>query len=201
MSTRWQTAQLCEPAQGETESGDRVVEREADGERLLVVIDALGHGRKAAEAATVAEKWLLALEWPSAAVTSQGILEELHRQLRGTRGAAAMVCLVRGTRLEGCGVGNVELRSVGTSVPVMLSPGVLGSGSPIRLRPFSAELTAPTSLFLFSDGVSSRAPFTELARLTAAEACGVLARDHRKAHDDGSVLVAKLDRVAHGAGN
>jgi negative regulator of sigma-B (phosphoserine phosphatase) len=184
-----QVASFCQPARGESACGDLVVHREAGDEHLLAVIDVLGHGPKAADVAAQARQYLLGLPWPSAQ-TSEAIVAGLDEHLRGTRGAGAMVCLVRGDRLDGCGVGNVELRSVGAAVPTLMSPGVLGSQRPLKLRPFAAQVTRGTSLFLFSDGVSSRAPFSTLARLTPAGACESLARDHRKPHDDGSALVA-----------
>jgi len=199
MKLSWQVAHQCLPASGETECGDLVVHREAGGEHLIAVVDALGHGAKAAEVAAMARQHLEALPWPSA-LTSEAVIEGLHGRLRGSRGAAATVCLLRGQELDGCGVGNVELRSVGSAVPVMMSPGVLGQRV-LRLHHFTARLSPQASLFFFSDGISSRAPFTDLARLAVAEACGVLAREHRKPHDDGSVLVARLESTTHVPGN
>lgn len=196
MTERWQSAQFCEPASGEVESGDLVVHREAGPDHLLAVVDALGHGSKAAVVATLARQYFEGLSWPSAQ-TSEAIVAGLDGHLRGSRGAAVMVCLVRGALLDGCGVGNVELRSAGTAVPVMLSPGVLGSMRATRLRSFSARLTPPTTLFLFTDGFSSRAPFSELGRLSPAQASATLAREHRKHHDDGAVIVAKFENILH----
>ena len=117
-----------------------------------------------------------------------GVMRGLHSALRGTRGACATICLIRGTALEGCGVGNVEMRCVGVSVPVVLTPGIVG----VQLRKprgFAGVLPPRAWCFLFSDGVSRRAPFAELAKLTPQDACQFLMRKHRHSHDDASVVV------------
>ena len=117
-----------------------------------------------------------------------GVMRGLHSALRGTRGACATICLIRGRALEACGVGNVEMRCIGASVPVVLTPGIVG----VQLRKpraFSGLLPPHAWCFLFSDGVSRRAPFAELARLTPQDACQFLMRKHRHSHDDASVIV------------
>ena len=114
----WSTASVCEPASGEIESGDRVIVRRAGDELLVAVVDALGHGPKAALVATQAQLFLESLPWPSA-LTSEEVIAGLAQALHMSRGAAAMVSIVRGAQLDGCGVGNVELRAVNASVPLL----------------------------------------------------------------------------------
>ena len=129
---------LTLPRDGEKENGDAVVVRRGDeGTVMLAVVDALGHGAVAAAVASAAVAYLdeVALH---RGVTA--IVEGLHGRLRGTRGAAAMVLILSAGRLTGCSVGNVELRAARSRVPVVLSPGVLGS-SVGRLHLFEATLS------------------------------------------------------------
>jgi negative regulator of sigma-B (phosphoserine phosphatase) len=175
---------------GETLNGDRVVLRTADERSLLAVIDGLGHGPAAAAAAQRAS---LHLESVPLEMDLKQVVQGLHSQLRGTRGAAAMVCSLSGGRLEGCGVGNVELRVQGGSLPVVLSPGILGSN--VRaFRIFCGELHMGSRLALFSDGVSSRFSLQGVRQLTPAEACALILERHGYSHDDATVLIADIDR-------
>lgn len=181
-------AYLSRPCERETVNGDAVVVREDESRLVLCVIDALGHGRHAAEAARVAREAMMAADIRE---DVQQLVEGMHAALAGTRGAAALVCKVEGGRLEGCGVGNVEMRAHGTVVPVVLSPGVLG----VRVRKyrvFRAELMPETRIIAYSDGISPRFSTRDLASLSAERACHHLLEVHGRAHDDASVLVADL---------
>lgn len=182
-------AHLVIPKEGEQQSGDAVFVRPIDGGGLFAVIDALGHGERAAEAATVALAVL------SEAPTSWGagvLIEQLHVRLRGTRGAAGMVCVVRDGRLEGCSVGNVELISLGTRIPWVPSPGILGA-SLRRIRLFEAQLTPGDRLILLSDGVSPRIEPTLFRGTSGPDACRTLMNKYRRAHDDATVLIADIE--------
>ena len=176
------------PRVGEIANGDAVVVRHFDGGALVAVIDALGHGPKAADVADLAASMLAAVPLDAGSRGVLGIFDLVHDALRGSRGAAAMICVVEQDRIEGCGVGNVELRCAGVSLPVVLSPGILGVGK-VRMRPFAGRLNPGCRLYMFSDGISRRAPFTELARLSGDEACRELLDRYRRNHDDASVLV------------
>lgn len=179
-------AQASSPCAGESVSGDSIVVRRFEGGVLVAVVDALGHGPKAAEVAEIARGCLESLTLPpSGGVAS--VIEELHARLRGTRGAAAMVCLLDGPTLDGAGVGNVELRAIGAPLPIVLSPGILGV-QVRQIRSFSGQLAPGSRLFVFSDGISRHAPFGALARLGVEQACETLLREHRHVHDDASVV-------------
>jgi negative regulator of sigma-B (phosphoserine phosphatase) len=185
-------AYLTRPREHETESGDAVVVRDHGEILTFAVIDALGHGPVAAAVAERARTVLLTASPEADALT---LLTALHEGLSQTRGAAALVCVVRGNSIEGCGVGNVEMRTLGSPVPVVLSPGILGS-KVRKFRPFAHKLTAPTRVIVFTDGISPRFSSAELRTLSPQTACERLFAGHRRAHDDASVLVADLGALA-----
>lgn len=189
---KWSHFHVSVPKQGEKECGDTVVVRVEEGVVLLAVVDALGHGPAAAVVADHSRAFLA-----KAPLTAdvRALTEGLHDALRGTRGVAAMCCLIRGDQMEGCGVGNIELRSSKSRVPVILTPGVLGVQA-TRLRVFQATLSLGARIALFSDGVSPRMDLERVDHLPAEEACKALLERYRRAHDDATLLVADLGRAA-----
>ena len=187
---RFVVQHLVIPKDGEHESGDAVFVRPSECGGLFAVIDALGHGERAAEAARAA---LEALEEGPDGEGVASIIDRLHVRLRGTRGAAAMICRVEEERLEGCAVGNVDMVSLGTRVPWVPSPGILGA-SVRRVRIFQVDLHAGDRLILFSDGLSRVDP-ASCRGLSAADACRALMDRHRRSHDDATVLIADIETV------
>jgi negative regulator of sigma-B (phosphoserine phosphatase) len=178
------------PKHGEIANGDVVVVRRHARGVLLAIVDALGHGPRAEVVARLAAAYFEELP-PVLDADAETVMRGLHAALQGTRGAAATVCLIRGDTIEGCGVGNVELRCVGAEVPVVLNPGIVGVQLK-RVQAFSGKLMPRSRCFLFSDGVSRRAPFSEIARLTPEEACTLLIAKHRHTHDDASIAVVAV---------
>ncbi|MBJ6760516.1 SpoIIE family protein phosphatase [Myxococcaceae bacterium JPH2] len=186
---RWSAAHRSRPRQGETANGDSALIREDGGHTLLAVVDALGHGPLAADAAQAA---LRCLEQVSLTAGLASVLESLHQALRGGRGAAAMLALYDGRTLRCGGVGNVELRALGTKIPVLPTPGILGQ----HVRAVrEAEVTPALGdrLVLFSDGVSSRLELDMTRGLTPEAACALLLERYGRETDDATVLVADVE--------
>jgi negative regulator of sigma-B (phosphoserine phosphatase) len=177
------------PKQGERANGDRCVIRQGqDGRTLLGIVDALGHGPGAEEVSVAA------LELLATAPADLGVgdlMEHLHARLRGTRGAAATICLVAEGKLEACGVGNVELRCTETEIPFIFSPGILGVRVQ-RFRVCSAKTVPDSRLIFFSDGIHLVNRLEDLRRLSPADACQAILRKHRLSEDDATVLIADL---------
>jgi len=178
------------PKPGERENGDAVVVRQQDGDSrtMLAVIDALGHGPGAAEVSLIAIERLARL---SVEAPVLDVMQDLHRALRGTRGAAATVCMVSGSRVEGCAVGNVHLLCADCEVPLVLSPGILGH-QVARFRVAHAELKPGARLALVSDGISLRFRLEELRHLDVAQTCEFIVRRYRRQEDDATILVAEF---------
>ena len=180
---------LIIPKTGERVSGDAAIFRRAGDVVLFAVIDGLGHGPRAAEAADSGIAYLLEAALEGDVAT---LMHGLHRSLAQSRGAAAMVCRWQGGRLQGCGVGNVELATIRTRVPVVLTPGIVG-GSVRVLRPFEGPAPSGSRFVLYSDGISSRFSNEEVGLLPRGEACRRLMEKHRKAHDDATVMVVDVE--------
>jgi negative regulator of sigma-B (phosphoserine phosphatase) len=179
------------PKEGETVSGDAAMVREEDSTHLLAVVDALGHGAGAARTADVAIDFLSKCPVRSAGVIE--LMSGLHAALRGTRGAAATLCLISDGKLTGCGVGNVALRCSDSRVSPFLTSGVLG-GAVDPFRVFSGSLAPDARLVMFSDGISHRFALSSMQRLATRDVCAKIMETFRHSHDDATVLVADVMR-------
>jgi len=177
------------PCPGEQASGDAILVRHSGKRTLVAVVDALGHGPEAAKVSAAA---VASMEGAPLDQGVESILTRLHTALRGSRGAAAMLCLLHEGNVEGAGVGNVDLRSVGTRLPVRLSAGILGSRWP-RLHVFTGVVQPGHRLIFFSDGISQRFSTEVLRGRSAQEAAIHLLQHHASPIDDATVLVADLE--------
>lgn len=178
---------LSQPADGEIACGDAIVVRRDAAVTLVAVVDVLGHGPEAGRVAQQAVRFL-----ETVVITrAQAVVHGLHDALRGTRGAAVAVCVLRGLDLDACGVGNVETRVLGSRVPVVSTPGIVGSRVG-ALRESTGRLAVGDRLVCWSDGISSRIELDTLRHLAPPEACARIMSQHRRRHDDASVVVADL---------
>lgn len=184
-------AYLCRPADGEIASGDAVVVRSEPGATLVAVIDVLGHGHEAGKVAAHAVRYLEAAPLTRALALMRG----LHGELRGSRGAAVMLCVLRGFELDACGVGNVEARVVGSRCPLVSSPGIVGARVD-NLREQVGRLHRTDRLLCWSDGISTRVEPDSVRHLGPADACAQIMTLHRRRYDDASVVVADIGGIA-----
>ncbi|HYH85697.1 MAG TPA: SpoIIE family protein phosphatase, partial [Pyrinomonadaceae bacterium] len=179
------------PRPGEETNGDAYYIAEHHGETLLAVIDGLGHGRGAGEASRAA---LDALEQWRGEPLDEVILS-VHDALRATRGAVMGAVVVDREResFKYAGVGNVEVRVLGSSEPARPIPsnGTLGARlSNVRVWPH--RWTEGTTLVMASDGLSATWDITAYPGLLGKSPqliAGVLLRDFRRNSDDATVLV------------
>jgi anti-sigma regulatory factor (Ser/Thr protein kinase) len=171
------------------------------GTRLtLVLADGLGHGVKAARAATAAVAQLR----DTASRPPDEIMRSIDGALRSTRGAAVVVCQadVATGRFSYCGVGNVgaRLHSGGAWRPLLSHPGIVGARLPASLPLQHATWRADSLLLLHSDGLPGRwTPPADphlLTRDPAVIAAAVLreaSSPARPLRDDTSVAVLAND--------
>lgn len=165
----------------------------------IAVIDGLGHGPDAEAAATAAVD---ALRSRPDLDPSEALLV-CDQALRGTRGAAASVLWIEGTRAHFAGVGNVEGRVLSDSLNERrFSPdrGVLGRG--IRApRVLEFPLTGTWTALLHTDGVSARFEPSELDAETELDAIAqLLLTNWGRPTDDATVVVVR-DGASRTAGD
>lgn len=184
---------VCLPMEGETACGDSWAVHHSLDRTLLLVVDGLGHGDNAADAADLA---VAALE-RCAAETPQIICKEIDRALHRTRGAAALIVEIdwRARLMRHCGIGNIagRLWSNSRSESLLSLSGTLG----VQVRRFE-EIASPLPkevlLILHSDGVSSRwslDAYPGLQQRHPLLIAGVLYRDFHRERDDCTVVVLK----------
>jgi len=158
-----------------------------------MVADGLGHGPLAAEAAQAAERLFLR----DAGTELEVFLQHAHAELGRTRGAAIAVARGAGAdeRLSFAGVGNVSGSIVDAHERRGLAAhnGTIGVALP-RLQTFEYDWPAHALVVLHSDGLRSRWSLRDYPGLHARHPTVVAAalhRDHRRPHDDATVLVAR----------
>lgn len=184
---------VSEPLPGEVECGDGWGQRIFSDSLVLMVVDGLGHGAFAAEAAREAER-VLAKAQTDAPLQ---ILQDIHDALRKTRGAAVAVARIQESKglLSFAGVGNVSasIVSPGVSRSMASHNGTVGHHMP-RIQEFTYPWNADGVVIMHSDGLASRwdldrypGIWTKHPSLISA----MLHRDFWRGRDDVTVLVAK----------
>ncbi|MFF3017205.1 ATP-binding protein [Streptomyces sp. NPDC057939] len=159
---------------------------------LVMSCDGLGHGPMAANASQAA---VHAFRTGSGHTPAQ-VMEEVHRALRGTRGAAVAIArLETGGRVLFCGIGNITAAviSVDSRSNLLSHPGIVGHQMR-RLRTYEHQVPAGGALVMHSDGLSERWRPGDLASSLhhppALIAAGLL-RLAGTRRDDASVVIAK----------
>lgn len=187
------TGAVSEPLQGEVVCGDGWGQRIFSDSLVLMVVDGLGHGVFAAEAAREAERVLATTQTDS----PLQILQDIHDALRKTRGAAVAVARIQESKelLSYAGVGNIaaSIVSPGVSRGLPSHNGTVGHHMP-RIQEFSYPWNADSVVIMHSDGLASRwdlerypGIWTKHPSLISA----MLHRDFWRGRDDVTVLVAK----------
>ncbi|HEX8499083.1 MAG TPA: ATP-binding protein [Pyrinomonadaceae bacterium] len=179
------------PRPGEESNGDAYFVKEHDGETLLAVVDGLGHGRGANEAARAAVDTLE--QWRGEPLDELTLA--VHDALRSTRGAVMGAVAVNPARetFSYAGVGNVEVRVLGAAEPARPIPtnGTLGARlSGVRVWPH--RWAEGTTLVIASDGISATwdaNAYPGLVSRSPQLLAGVLLRDFGRNSDDATVLV------------
>jgi serine phosphatase RsbU (regulator of sigma subunit) len=171
------------------------------GERCrIAVVDGLGHGPAAAEAAQRALTTLAAR--PELALVEA--VHECHEALHSTRGAALTIIDIdaRSMHLSHVGVGNVEARLWSRVREQRLSParGIVGNILP-RLQSTELDLPPDGTLVIYTDGISSR--FTLDAMLgeyppALPDIAASLLEDWSRPTDDATVVIARRSKPLAG---
>jgi len=184
---------ISEPIHGEEVCGDGWGVRNMADASVLMVVDGLGHGILAAEAAREAERILA-----NAKTNSLGdILHDTHAALRKTRGAAfalAKIELEKGL-VSFLGVGNISASIVmpGSSRGMASYNGTVGQQME-RVQGFKFPWNPGSLLVMHSDGISARwnlDRYPGIWNKPPSMIAALLHRDFSRGRDDATVLVAR----------
>jgi len=189
---RFAYAGICLAAPGEDVSGDAWQIRVSADTARIAMVDGLGHGPLAAEAASVAIATFAASTGSPAQV-----LEQAHAQMRSTRGAAMAVARLDATAgtLDFAGAGNIAGRVISgiADRSLMSQNGTLGLQIR-RIQDLALEWPRHALVILHSDGLTSRWKLDEapgLIQCDPAVIAGWLIREHTRGQDDVTVVVVK----------
>lgn len=169
-----------------------------DGSNIsALVIDGLGHGEEAEEAARAGEKAFNHLPFASPTL----LLQDLHEAMTGTRGGAVSIAQFDGESLRFVGIGNIGATLIGPEKSRGLAshPGIVG-GQYRKAQPFDYAQVNGHLLIMYSDGLQSRwnlQDYPGLVHRHPAVIAAILHRDFCRGRDDVTVLVVALE-TAHG---
>lgn len=179
---------------GESECGDDwgFVSND-DGRTTLTVVDGLGHGQAAAEAARRAVE--IAAEHSKEAAGM--VVAQVHAGLRSTRGAAVAVAELNasGSSVRFAGLGNISasVASPRESKSFVSHSGIAGHEMR-KIQEFAYDWPAGALLVMHSDGVSARWDLNKypgLASRHPSVVAGVIYRDFSRGRDDALVVVVR----------
>lgn len=183
------------PIKGESVCGDNYFVQINTAQSLYMMVDGLGHGTGAAEAADEA---VMVVSQSASEPTSE-IITRVHNALKKTRGAAMAVAIVDHERriMTYAGIGNISCNLLHgmTSRSLVSQNGTLGAVLPRVPLEYTYPIEPNTTLLMFSDGLVSKTSLTGYPGLQnrhPALAAGILYRDFSRRRDDATVLVAKM---------
>jgi phosphoserine phosphatase RsbX len=180
---------------GQDRSGDVAVFAASEQGGLVAVIDGLGHGDAAADAAEAAARILHEhVELPP-----QDLLQRCHEELRRTRGAVMTLAWfdLEERTMAWTGVGNVEARFVRAgdrsdarhASPVVLG-GVVGYNLP-QVRMATIPLEPGDAVALATDGVAADYSVSLESGIAAQELAERVLERHGKGSDDALAAVVR----------
>lgn len=178
------------PAPGEIVCGDAWRAARREGAISLLVVDGLGHGPLAADAAGAA----MAQFDKNAFDSPRAHIEAAHAAIAGTRGAAMAVARIdlEAGKLTYAGVGNISgtLLDAGQSRGLFSHNGIVGHQMR-KVQEFEYPWQASSTLVMYSDGLQSRwslDKYPGLAVRVPPVIAGVLYRDFKRGKDDVTVV-------------
>lgn len=181
------------PYPGEQHCGDAWSYHVEPGRALAILVDGLGHGFGAAEAAREAVHTFHA----NAKLAPAELIGCIHDALKKTRGAVAAVAEIRPAErsLSFAGVGNIAavyMRGL-ESRSLVSHNGTLGATA-ARIQEFRSAWNPGSMMVMHTDGVQTRWDLNAYTGLTARHPAivgGALLRDFRRHRDDAGVVVIK----------
>lgn len=191
----WATASRSRP--GESECGDQTLALDVDGHvALFGLLDGLGHGPAAADAALAAVDALTAARTERLEV----LIALCHRVLAGTRGAAMTLAQIdtQTHKLSWTGIGNVTAHLVAKSISgvqvrssARLVGGIVGFRIPETRPAQVVPMRTGDLLVMVSDGIAPDYLDNIDFAASAADIAEQILTKHGKETDDATVLAAR----------
>jgi len=185
------------PMTGEVENGDTWRVSMDAGSARFFVVDGLGHGPTAAIAASTAGETFA--RYPH--YTPQQFMEAAHRDLAGTRGAAAALLQVDTASGDAsyAGIGNISscILGGGAQKGLISHNGTLGVATR-KVQAFAYAWNPGALLVMHSDGIKTRWSLDEYPGLITRHPsviAATIARDFSRGNDDSTILVARRERL------
>jgi anti-sigma regulatory factor (Ser/Thr protein kinase)/serine/threonine protein phosphatase PrpC len=176
---------------GEDVCGDSWCVKQSGTDYSVLVVDGLGHGPFANQAASIAVDSFL----ESAAGGVAEAMQHIHSRLKGSRGAAVFIVKIQNGSASFVGVGNIRavLKSETEMKTLITQNGTAGLniGS---LKVFSQPWESDGFLILHSDGISSRwdlSAYPGIIHRHPSILAAVLYRDYSRGTDDSTVVVVR----------
>ncbi|MFE4860745.1 SpoIIE family protein phosphatase [Streptomyces sp. NPDC056670] len=185
-------ALICLSADREEHCGDAGAVVDTVTDRTAVVIDGLGHGPQAAEAAHAA----LHAFHAHAGRPLPEIVTGMDRALRHTRGAAVGILRLDAAQALYCGIGNIRavvLSPGGIHHQLTGRPGIVGWRMPAP-QTHTVALPAGATAVLHSDGIDARwahTPSLSVLRLPPQLLAASVTHHYRSTRDDATLLALR----------
>jgi anti-sigma regulatory factor (Ser/Thr protein kinase) len=166
---------------------------ETPGVLRAMVVDGLGHGLFAEQAAREAVA-VFRSQATTSVVSTLKLVDQALTKTRGAAGAIVELCPAKG-HITAAGVGNISMRLLnnGESKSFGCDNGTLGTGVP-RIREFTQPWMHGSVLVMHSDGVKAHWTLDDypgLVRRHPGLVAGLLYRDFRRERDDVTVIVVR----------
>jgi anti-sigma regulatory factor (Ser/Thr protein kinase) len=188
---------VCVPKRNQEVCGDAWAVRSGQGKDTVLMVDGLGHGLHAFDAAQAVLRafWAQAGERPRSELAA---LHEATRRALNRRGAVVAIAEIdwqqRELRYAGAGnIGGALVPVEGRASSLLSHSGTLGQNV-TRFQEFAHPWPDQGLLILHSDGLSSSwqlEPYPGLTRKHPSLIAGVLYRDFASRQDDVVVLVGR----------
>ncbi len=160
----------------------------------LTLIDGLGHGLPAADAAHAG----VAAAAQRGVAGAVELIDAMHAGMSGTRGGAAAVARIEvaSGNLQFAGIGNIAASLCEPTVTRGMAshPGIVGVQYR-KAQPFNFHVAAGTLLIMHSDGLQARwnlRDYPGLLHRHPALIVAVLQRDFDRGRDDASIVALRL---------
>lgn len=186
------TGVVSTPYPGEVSIGDGWIVKASADQQVFMLVDGLGHGALASDAAREAER----IVWENQSWSPVTLLRDCHDALIKTRGAAVGIVTLDTQKglLRFAGVGNIggSIVSANSSRGLASHNGTLGHQMP-RAQEFTYPWTSDCSLVMHSDGLTTKWSLNKYPGIWSKNPsliAAVLYRDFFRGNDDVTVLVA-----------